>query len=247
MNDVKLQVRNVSVEFDEKKIIENISIDLREGELVCILGTSGVGNTTLFNVISGLISPTSGEVFLDGKNILENSGKISYMLQKDLLLPFKTIIDNVSLPLVIKGVKKSEARERAQKYFAEFGLSGTEKKYPNQLSGGMRQRAALLRTYMFSCEVALLDEPFSALDAITKRKMQNWYLNIMEKIKLSTLFITHDIDEAILISKRIYIISGNPGKITKEIKIDLPKNENGDEVTLTEKFIEYKRKILKLL
>lgn len=247
MNEIKLQVKNVSVEFEGKKIIEDISIDLNKGELVCILGTSGVGKTTLFNVISGLISPTSGEVFLDGKNILENSGKISYMLQKDLLLPFKTIIDNVSLPLVIKGVKKSEARKRAQKYFAEFGLAGTEKKYPNQLSGGMRQRAALLRTYMFSCEVALLDEPFSALDAITKRKMQNWYLNIMEKIKLSTLFITHDIDEAILISKRIYIISGNPGKITKEIKIDLPKNENGDEVTLTEKFIEYKRKILKLL
>ena len=247
MNEIKLQVKNVSVEFEEKKIIEDISINLNKGELVCILGTSGVGKTTLFNVISGLISPTSGEVFLDGKNILENSGKISYMLQKDLLLPFKTIIDNVSLPLVIKGVKKFEARKRAQKYFAEFGLSGTEKKYPNQLSGGMRQRAALLRTYMFSCEVALLDEPFSALDAITKRKMQNWYLNIMEKIKLSTLFITHDIDEAILISKRIYIISGNPGKITKEIKIDLPKNENGDEVTLTEKFIEYKRKILKLL
>lgn len=247
MNEIKLQVKNVSVEFEGKKIIEDISINLNKGELVCILGTSGVGKTTLFNVISGLISPTSGEVFLDGKNILENSGKISYMLQKDLLLPFKTIIDNVSLPLVIKGVKKSEARERAQKYFAEFGLSGTEKKYPNQLSGGMRQRAALLRTYMFSCEVALLDEPFSALDAITKRKMQNWYLNIMEKIKLSTLFITHDIDEAILISKRIYIISGNPGKITKEIKIDLPKNENGDEVTLTEKFIEYKREILKLL
>ena len=247
MNEIKLQVKNVSVEFEGKKIIEDISIDLNKGELVCILGTSGVGKTTLFNVISGLISPTSGEVFLDGKNILESSGKISYMLQKDLLLPFKTIIDNVSLPLVIKGVKKSEARKRAQKYFAEFGLAGTEKKYPNQLSGGMRQRAALLRTYMFSCEVALLDEPFSALDAITKRKMQNWYLNIMEKIKLSTLFITHDIDEAILISKRIYIISGNPGKITKEIKIDLPKNENGDEVTLTEKFIEYKRKILKLL
>ena len=247
MNEIKLQVKNVSVEFEGKKIIEDISIDLNKGELVCILGTSGVGKTTLFNVISGLISPTSGEVFLDGKNILENSGKISYMLQKDLLLPFKTIINNVSLPLVIKGVKKSEARERAQKYFAEFGLSGTEKKYPNQLSGGMRQRAALLRTYMFSCEVALLDEPFSALDAITKRKMQNWYLNIMEKIKLSTLFITHDIDEAILISKRIYIISGNPGKITKEIKIDLPKTGNGDEVTLTEKFIEYKRKILKLL
>ena len=247
MNDVKLQVRNVSVEFDEKKIIENISIDLREGELVCILGTSGVGKTTLFNVISGLIAPTCGTVFLNGENIVKKSGKISYMLQKDLLLPFKTIIDNVSLPLVIKGEKKSIAREKAQKYFSEFGLAGTEKKYPSQLSGGMRQRAALLRTYMFSCEVALLDEPFSALDAITKRKMQNWYLNIMKKIKLSTLFITHDIDEAILISKRIYIISGSPGKIIKELKIELSEGENGEDVTLTKKFIEYKREILKLL
>lgn len=247
MNDVKLQVRNVSVEFDGKKIIENISIDLREGELVCILGASGVGKTTLFNVISGLIAPTCGEVFLNGENIIKTSGKISYMLQKDLLLPFKTIIDNVSLPLIIKGEKKSVAREKAQKYFKEFGLEGTEKKYPSQLSGGMRQRAALLRTYMFSCEVSLLDEPFSALDAITKHKMHNWYLNIMKKIKMSTLFITHDIDEAILISRRIYIISGRPGKITKELEINLPKSENSEELTLTEKFIEYKRKILKFL
>ncbi|AMD94366.1 ABC transporter ATP-binding protein [Leptotrichia sp. oral taxon 847] len=247
MNDVKLQVRNVSVEFDGKKIIENISIDLREGELVCILGASGVGKTTLFNVISGLIAPTCGEVFLNGENIIKTSGKISYMLQKDLLLPFKTIIDNVSLPLIIKGEKKSVARKKAQKYFKEFGLEGTEKKYPSQLSGGMRQRAALLRTYMFSCEVSLLDEPFSALDAITKHKMHNWYLNIMKKIKMSTLFITHDIDEAILISRRIYIISGRPGKITKELEINLPKSENSEELTLTEKFIEYKRKILKFL
>ena len=251
MNDVKLQVRNVSVEFDEKKIIENISIDLREGELVCILGSSGVGKTTLFNVISGLIAPTCGTVFLNGENIVKKSGKISYMLQKDLLLPFKTIIDNVSLPLVIKGEKKSIAREKAQKYFAEFGLAGTEKKYPSQLSGGMRQRAALLRTYMFSCEVALLDEPFSALDAITKRKMQNWYLNIMNKIKMSTLFITHDIDEAILLSDRIYILAGSPGKIAAQINVDLKnsqdKSYNNEEVIMSEKFIEYKREILKYL
>ena len=247
-DDLEYIVSNYS-DFSKEvqKIIENISIDLREGELVCILGSSGVGKTTLFNVISGLIAPTCGTVFLNGENIVKKSGKISYMLQKDLLLPFKTIIDNVSLPLVIKGEKKSIAREKAQKYFAEFGLAGTEKKYPSQLSGGMRQRAALLRTYMFSCEVALLDEPFSALDAITKRKMQNWYLNIMEKIKLSTLFITHDIDEAILISKRIYIIYGSPGKIIKELKIELSEGENSEDVTLTKKFIEYKREILKLL
>ena len=240
-----LSIKNLSFNYPNKKILHEINIYVDKGEVVSILGGSGVGKTTLFNIIAGINPLQSGEISIKGNT--DYKGRVSYMLQKDLLLPFKTIIDNVSLPLVIKGEKKSIAREKAQKYFKEFGLEGTEKKYPSQLSGGMRQRAALLRTYMFSCEVALLDEPFSALDAITKRKMQNWYLNIMKKIKLSTLFITHDIDEAILISKRIYIISGSPGKIIKELKIELSEGENGEDVTLTKKFIEYKREILKLL
>ena len=240
-----LSIKNLSFNYPNNKILHDINIYVDKGEVVSILGGSGVGKTTLFNIIAGINPLQSGEISIKGNR--DYKGRVSYMLQKDLLLPFKTIIDNVSLPLVIKGEKKSIAREKAQKYFAEFGLAGTEKKYPSQLSGGMRQRAALLRTYMFSCEVALLDEPFSALDAITKRKMQNWYLNIMKKIKLSTLFITHDIDEAILISKRIYIISGSPGKIIKELKIELSEGENGEDVTLTKKFIEYKREILKLL
>ena len=251
MKKIKLEVKNISVEFEDKKVIEDISLKLCENELVCILGTSGVGKTTLFNVIAGLLEPSEGEVELNGEEITGKSGKVSYMLQKDLLLPFKTIIDNVSLPLIIKGMKKQIAREKAQKCFQQFGLEGTENKYPSQLSGGMRQRAALLRTYMFSSDVALLDEPFSALDAITKHKMQTWYLNIMKEIKMSTLFITHDIDEAILLSDRIYILAGSPGKIVAQINVDLKNSQNkgynNEEVIMSEKFIQYKREILKYL
>ena len=157
------------------------------------------------------------------------------------------VIDNVSLPLVIKGESKKTAREKAEKYFEQFGLEGTQKKYPSQLSGGMKQRAALLRTYMFSREIALLDEPFSALDAITKHKMHLWYLDIMKQIKMSTLFITHDIDEAILLSDRIYILAGSPGQITAEIKIEIDRNGNNQEIEMSEKFLKYKKEILEYL
>ena len=188
---------------------------------------------------------------MNGEDITGKSGKISYMLQKDLLLPHKKIIDNVALPLVIRGENKNKAWEIAKPYFKDFGLEGTENLYPNKLSGGMKQRAALLRTYLFSSEVALLDEPFSALDAITKHKIHSWYLNIMNKIKMSTLFITHDIDEAILLSDRIYILAGSPGKIAAQINVDLKNSENkaynNEEIIMSEEFIKYKREILKYL
>lgn len=242
----KLTTKNITVFYDGSKVIDDISIELRQGEIVSILGVSGVGKTTLFNVISGLVMPDSGTVELDGKNITGTTGNVSYMLQKDLLLPYKTIIDNVSLPLIIRGEKKSKAREYTAKYFEEFGLSGTEYKYPRQLSGGMRQRAALLRTYLFSNQVALLDEPFSALDSITKGNMHQWYLQVMEQIKLSTFLITHDIDEAILLSDRIYIIAGKPGKITEEIIIDEAKPRHKDFI-VSENFVNYKKHIIKSL
>ena len=242
----KLEVKNVSKSFDGKPILDDISIELNKGELVCLLGISGGGKTTLFNIISGLLSPDSGQVLLDGKDVTNQPGHISYMLQKDLLLPYRTIEDNAALPLLLKGVKKKSARAQVSPLFEQFGLEGTQKKYPSQLSGGMRQRAALLRTYMFSKDVALLDEPFSALDTLTKSSMHKWYLNVMDKIQLSTLFITHDIDEAILISDRIYLLSGSPGKITAEIIIKEPKPRQ-DSFNLTAEFLEYKRKILSLL
>lgn len=241
-----LKVKEVSKSFGDEKILERISLELREGEIVSLLGVSGVGKTTLFNIIAGLGDPDAGKVYLAEEDITGKPGKVSYMLQKDLLLPYRTILDNVALPLIIRGKKRKEARKEAAKYFEEFGLAGTERKYPAQLSGGMKQRAALLRTYLFSEKVALLDEPFSALDMLTKGTVHEWYLDVMEKIKLSTLFITHDIDEAILLSDRIYLLTGKPGKITKELVLREKKPRQRD-FHLTEDFLRYKKEIIAAL
>lgn len=243
---VLLEARGLSKSFGENDVLRDVQLSLKKGELVCILGVSGAGKTTLFNILSGLMVPDSGQVLLNGENITGRPGKISYMLQKDLLLPYRTVVDNVALPLLVRGVPKREAREKAASYFRKFGLQGTEKKYPKQLSGGMRQRAALLRTYLAADGVALLDEPFSALDTITKSKMHEWYLDIMREIELSTLFITHDMDEAIKLSDRICILSGRPGKITREIPIDTPRPRPHD-FNLSTEFLNYKRQIAESL
>lgn len=241
-----LETRHISKSFEDHQVLQDITLQVHDHELVSLLGVSGSGKTTLFNIISGLLLPDMGQVFLDGKDITGKPGQISYMLQKDLLLPYRTIEDNIALPLIIGGEKKREAREKVRPHFASFGLAGTEKKYPHQLSGGMRQRAALLRTYMFSQGLALLDEPFSALDTITKSNMHRWYLDVMEEIQLSTIFITHDIDEAILLSDRIYLLTGNPGTITAELVIREPKPRRQD-FNLTPEFLQYKRQILEQL
>ena len=240
----KLEVRHVSVAFDGKQVLRDASLSLREGELVCLLGVSGGGKTTLFHVISGLLSPQEGQVFLDGEEITGQPGKVSYMLQKDLLLPYRTIQDNVALPLLLRGVPKQQARAKAVALFPQFGLEGTETLWPAQLSGGMRQRAALLRTYLFSHNVALLDEPFSALDTLTKSSVHQWYLEVMEQIRLSTLFITHDIDEAILLSDRIYLLMD--GQIGAEVVIAQPRPRRLD-FSVTPEFLAYKQQILALL
>ena len=245
-----LRAEHITKSYGEKQVLYDINFSLKEGELVCLLGISGVGKTTLFNVLSGLTAPDEGKVLLASENgftdITEKNGELSYMLQKDLLLPHMHVVDNVALPLTLKGVPKKKARETASEYFKRFGLDGTQNKYPSQLSGGMRQRAALLRTYLCGNRVALLDEPFSALDTITKASMQEWFLEVMDELKMSTIFITHDIDEAILISDRIYIMSGSPASLTKEFKIDRPKPRN-QAFTLTEEFLEYKKEIRRLL
>jgi len=232
--------------FGDKTVIDSISIHLNKNELVCLLGQSGAGKSTLFNVISGLYTPDSGRVLLKGEDVTGKPGQISYMLQKDLLLPYRTVLDNAALPLIIRGMGRRKARAEADALFEMFGLAGCQKKYPAQLSGGMCQRAALLRTYLASKGIALLDEPFSALDALTKKKMHTWYLDVMGEIELSTLFITHDIDEAILLSDRIYILSGSPGTITDEIVIDVPRAERTG-FDLTEDFLHYKQLLVSKL
>lgn len=239
-----LRVENVNKSFGDKLVLKDINIKLNKGELVSLVGVSGSGKTTLFNIIAGLLTPDSGKVYLKGEDITSKAGKVSYMLQKDLLLPYMKIIDNVSLPLILRGEKKKVAREKVRGLFKDFGLNGYEEKYPAQLSGGMAQRAALLRTYVFSKDVALLDEPFSALDAITKTSIHKWYKNIINEIGISTIFISHDIEEAVKLSDRIYILGKNPGTIVDEIEVQENFDENFFE---DKKFIEYKKHIIKIL
>ena len=241
-----LKAEHITKRYGSKTIIKDINIELNQGELVSLLGISGSGKTTLFHVLSGLIRPEEGRVLLNGEDVTSQPGHISYMMQKDLLLTHKKIIDNVSLPQVLKGMDKKAAREKADPLFEQFGLEGTQYQYPVQLSGGMRQRAALLRTYLSSNGVALLDEPFSALDTITKSAIHKWYLDVMQHIDLSTLFITHDIDEAILLSDRIYILNGKPGEIRDEIVIK-EKKPRPEDFYLTEAFLGYKREIIRKL
>ena len=250
-----LRTENITKKYGSKTIIGDINITLGKGEIVSLLGVSGAGKTTLFNIIAGLINPDEGRIFLNDEDITGQSGRIGYMLQKDLLLPHKKIVDNVSLPLQLRGVKKADARAQASPLFADFGLDGYQDKYPCQLSGGMRQRAALLRTHLASSDIALLDEPFSALDTITKSAMHKWYLDVADRIGMSTLLITHDIDEAILLSDRIYILRPEPagaadksgaGRIAGEIKITQPRPRSGD-FNLTEEFLSYKKQIIQML
>jgi ABC-type nitrate/sulfonate/bicarbonate transport system ATPase subunit len=241
-----LEANHVTKSFDHKTVIEDVTVHLNENEIVAVVGASGVGKTTLFNIIAGALLPDDGEVLLNGKNITGSPGKVSYMLQKDMLLPYKTVLSNVALPLILKGEKKKYAMSKAQAYFSQFGLIGTENQYPAELSGGMKQRAAFLRTYLFSSQVSLLDEPFSALDAITKQSMHEWYLDMMSKLSMSAFFITHDINEAIFLADRVYVISGLPGKVVGEIKVEIPRPRNRETV-LTEKFTFYKKQIMALL
>ncbi|MBE5906997.1 MAG: ABC transporter ATP-binding protein [Lachnospiraceae bacterium] len=241
-----LEARGIAQSFEGEQIIKDVNLKLNEGEIVCLVGSSGVGKSTLFHVLSGLERPDAGQVLLDGEDITGKPGQVSYMLQKDLLLPHRTILTNVSLPLIIHGVNRKQAKEKALSMLPEFGLAGTEQKYPAQLSGGMRQRAALLRTYLFSDRVALLDEPFSALDAITKGQMHSWYIRVMEKYRLSTLFVSHDIDEALKLSDRIYVMAGKPGRIVKEITVE----RNGldrERFCLDSEFLLKKKQILEIL
>ena len=239
-----LRAENIYKSFGTNEVLKGVDITLNEGEIVGLLGISGSGKTTLFNILSGIYSPDRGRVFLGEEDITGKPGKVSYMLQKDLLFPYRRVIDNVALPLILSGMSKKEARKKASPLFETFGLDGTQMLYPSQLSGGMRQRAALLRTYLGSKGVALLDEPFSALDTITKSKIHKWYLEVMENIRLSTVFITHDIDEAILLSDRIYILAD--GMIVNEIVIDKQKPRSED-FNLTDAFLVYKRQIVNSL
>ncbi len=243
----KLAVHCLKKSFGDLAVLEDVTFRVRENELVSLLGLSGSGKSTVFNIIAGLIRPDAGRVLIDGEDSTGVTGRVSYMYQKDLLLPWKNVVDNVSLPLVIKGLPKPAARAEAGAYLATFGLAGFEKHYPFQLSGGMRQRAALLRAFLCSRDLMLLDEPFGGLDAITKLKMEGWLLQVLEQLHSTVLFITHDIEEALFLSDRIYILSPEkPARVKSEFRVEFPKPRSL-ELTASPEFIALKKAIFHAL
>ncbi|MDI9470052.1 MAG: ABC transporter ATP-binding protein [Bacillota bacterium] len=242
-----LEVRGISVAYGERAILENVSLTLERGELVSLLGLSGSGKTTLFHVISGLLRPDAGSVWLEGREITGRTGEIAYMLQKDLLLRHLRVVDNVALPLVLRGLPRARARAEAAQHFADFGLEGTQMLYPAELSGGMAQRAALLRTWLVSGAAMLLDEPFSALDALTRRQLHGWFQGKRGELGLTTLLITHDIDEAIYLSDRILILGGSPASIRAEFEIRRPDAAEGEDFATSAAYLGYKRRLLQAL
>lgn len=245
----KVRVVNLSKTFLPGPVtaLQKVNLYAKEGEFVSLIGPSGCGKSTLFNIIAGLLRPDEGgEIYLDGELKEDRRGFSAYMPQKDLLLPWRTILDNVILGLEIQGVKKSVARKEALALFPNFGLTGFEKNYPNSLSGGMRQRAALLRTILFKKDIMLLDEPFGALDSMTRSIMQQFLLKVWEEFRKTILFVTHDIEEAIFLSDRIYVMTARPGTIKAELSVPLPRPRDSHLVT-SASFVGIKRILLDLI
>lgn len=243
MNNVK---KTFKKDDQELAVLKDINIILHKGEFVSIIGPSGCGKSTIFHILTQIEKPDEGIVEIDGIPIYNVKKGIGYMPQKDLLMPWRTLIDNASIPLEIQGIKKEERVKRVKELLPLFGLTGFESSYPYQLSGGMRQRTALLRTILIDSDVILLDEPFAALDAINRSNMQEWLLDIWQEFKHSVFFITHDVEEAIYLSDRIYVLSHRPASVIDEISIDFPRPRK-KEMILTAEFLEYKKKLLRLL
>jgi ABC-type nitrate/sulfonate/bicarbonate transport system ATPase subunit len=229
--------------------VRQVDLAIAPGEFVTLIGPSGCGKSTLFNMIAGLLPPDpDGSILLAGRAQRDGEllGKISFMPQKDLLFPWRTVLDNATLALEVEGVSRRAARDKAAALFPEFGLQGFEKYYPQQLSGGMRQRVALMRTFLFERELILLDEPFGALDALTRSMMQRWLLDIWARHERTVLFITHDIDEAIFLGDRVLVMTARPGTIKCQELVGLPRPRDAAVVTSPD-FMQIKRKLLAIV
>jgi putative hydroxymethylpyrimidine transport system ATP-binding protein len=227
MNSLLLE--NVSFSYQQGKtrqpvhVLDGLSFSIKSGEFVSIIGPSGSGKSTLFRLITGLEQPMEGKILLKGKEVRNRLGSVGYMPQQDLLMPWRTVMENAILPLQLQGIRKEIAEKQIRGLMAEFGLKGYEDRYPHNLSGGMRQRVSFLRAISSGNDLLVLDEPFSALDAITRLSMQEWLLDQWEKHRKTILFITHDVEEALFLSDRILMFSQMPVSGLKEITVPLPR------------------------
>src|SRR5580704_10093460 len=247
---VKLHLNHVGMAFatprETFRAIEPLDLKIEAGRFVSLVGPSGCGKSTLFNIIAGLLQPSEGRILIEGEDSTGTIGRVGYMLQKDLLLPWRNVLDNVILGMEIQGLPLREARERALPLLRRYGLSGFEYSYPSALSGGMRQRAALLRTLLFDTDVILLDEPFGALDAQTKLHMQEWLLGLWADFGKTVVFVTHDVEEAIYLSDEVHVMATRPGRIVESIAVPIARPRQR-HVTLTPEFIAIKEQCLELL
>jgi ABC-type nitrate/sulfonate/bicarbonate transport system ATPase subunit len=246
----KLHIESITHRFEDKSggvlAISDITLDVRPNSFVSLIGQSGCGKSTLFNILAGLLHPSVGRVLHDGRDITGRAGLVSYMLQKDLLLPWRTVLDNVIFGLEIQGVDRRAARDLARPLLARYGLAPFATHYPASLSGGMRQRVALLRTLLCDRDVILLDEPFAALDAQTRFRMQQWLLTLWKDFARTVLFVTHDVDEAIFLSDEIVVLSPRPGRIREQFPVPLPRPRQRKILTSPE-FAFLKQRCLALL
>ncbi|MDX6347062.1 MAG: NitT/TauT family transport system ATP-binding protein [Streptomyces sp.] len=233
-----LDLRGVGKSFGALEVLRDLELAVRPGEFAAVIGPSGSGKSTLFDIVSGLETPTSGEVRTDGQ--------VAYMPQKDLLFPWRTVLDNTALGLEAQGVRRKEARRRADALFPAFGLDGFQSSYPFQLSGGMRQRAALLRTVVLERPVLLLDEPFGALDSLTRTEMQLWLADMWQRYQWTVVLVTHDIREAVLLADTVHVLSPRPASVAERIEVPLPRPRGVDALTEPE-FAAVERLVLDAL
>ncbi|RIW33250.1 ABC transporter ATP-binding protein [Bacillus salacetis] len=237
MNRPMLELESISFSYTEDKIphpvlvLDKLSLSIEPGEFVSIVGPSGSGKSTLFRLITGLEQPGEGRIHFEGKTAADRLGLVGYMPQQDLLMPWRTVLENAVLPLQLQGYKTERAAEKVRGLLKEFGLEGYEDRYPHNLSGGMRQRVSFLRAVISGCNLLVLDEPFSALDAITRLSMQEWLLEQWTRNGKTILFITHDVEEALFLSDRILMFSQMPIASVKEIMVPLPRPRKFDDLT----------------
>lgn len=234
-----LDVRSVSLRYRDTdggtlEVLRDVSLHVNAGEFVALIGPSGSGKTTLLSLIAGLEEPTSGEIALQGDPHALRLGHIGYMPQRDLLLPWRSALDNAAAGLEVRGVSKAEARERARALFQQFGLSGFERAWPATLSGGMRQRVAFARAVLAGGELLLLDEPFGALDALTRLSLQRWLAEMCAALNLTCLLVTHDLDEALLLADRVYVLTPRPGRILLEWPVPTPRPRTSETLSTPE-------------
>lgn len=246
MSSAKLSIQQVTKRFGAMTALAPTDLEVKKGEFICVVGPSGCGKSTLFNMIAGVLAPDSGKILIDGIEVTGKSGQVGYMLQKDLLLPWMTVIDNIVLGATLKGKATRQLRTEGVALARRYGLGDFINHYPAALSGGMRQRVALMRTLAMHRDVMLLDEPFGALDSQTRLAMQQWLLTVWAEQQRTVIFVTHDIDEAIYLADRVVVMSPRPGRIQRILDVDLPRPRDMSSLT-NPAFTHLKRQILDLI